>query len=280
MPHSREACLAYLQQSIRRHRLERFFTDPQVVENIAQNAEQKLSDWRDRVEEFFSAEEMSEYAYSMLLLSLYQIHILLDDSGSMFEEDRIRTAQSTIRNIVDIDCAIIEKGIRLHLLNGEDPKEVINSVDDFNRWSEAVEYGGSTRLGTVLRAKIWSKIVEDPAKFARPCLVYVITDGEPTAEPRSALKESVLKCKNDLAANSYSPAAIAFGIVQVGTDEGAREFLDELVQIQELQDHLDVVNQNSILENHFRETHGKPKELESTLALKLLVGAIDRTGSS
>lgn len=95
----------------------------------------------------------------------------------MMEDDRVKFAKELIDHIIDIDSTLIEKGVRLHLLNGQDPPEAIESVDDFNKWAENLEFGGPTKLGTTVKDKIWSPILKDRAKFIRPCLVYIITDG-------------------------------------------------------------------------------------------------------
>lgn len=77
--------------------------------------------------------------------------------------------------------------------------------------------------------------------------------------------------------------AIAFGIIQVGNDEGCRKFLDDLAEHQDLKDHLDVVNEGRCekaalvsvviliksldveLENHFRESQGRLREERSPI---------------
>lgn len=77
MPHTKEDCKKYLEKKIKKHKLDQFFKDPSIVDKIAENAETNLEKWRGRVDTLFSHAEMSDYAYWMLLVSLYHVHILL-----------------------------------------------------------------------------------------------------------------------------------------------------------------------------------------------------------
>lgn len=96
----------------------------------------------------------------------------------MYEGNRIELAGATIRGIVDIDSSINDKGIHLHFLNEPDSTGLINSAADFDKIWAGVRFSGRTRIGNVLRDKVWKKILDDPAHFTKPCLVYMITDGE------------------------------------------------------------------------------------------------------
>ncbi|KAL7924070.1 hypothetical protein ACQKWADRAFT_311402 [Trichoderma austrokoningii] len=202
---AKETCRSFLQRNVEEHSLERFFPDGQLNE-IAENAERKLDLLKALAEGHIEEEELEKHAFALLLLSLYQVHVLLHDTGSMHEGTRIDTIHATVRGIITVDSGIIDKGIRVHYINEEDPSEPVNSAADFE--------------------SLWT--------------------------------------------------TIAFGLVQVGEDLKARAFLEELMNIPELENHIDVINENDVLENKFRASQGMPEELAGALYLELLVGAIER----
>ncbi|KAL7939922.1 hypothetical protein V8C35DRAFT_326667 [Trichoderma chlorosporum] len=272
---ARDTCREFLQRNVDEHKLWNFFSSEQLDE-IAENAETQLEELKAQAEGHFEEEEIEKYAFAMLLLSLYQYIILEDDTGSMHEGTRIATIHATVRGIITIDSKIVEKGIRVHYINENDPPEPVNSPEDFESLWASIEFKGPTKLGTVLKEKVWLPIIEDEPQFTRPCLIYTITDGEPTQEPRETLQNSILECRQQLEERGLSPACIAFGLVQVGEDLKARAFLEELMNIPELENHIDVINENDVLENKFRASQGIPEELAGALYLELLVGAIER----
>lgn len=96
----------------------------------------------------------------------------------MHEGTRIATIHATVRGIITIDSRIIEKGIRVHYINENDPPEPVNSAADFESLWTSIQFKGPTKLGTVLKEKVWLPIIEDESQFTRPCLIYTITDGE------------------------------------------------------------------------------------------------------
>ena len=118
-----------------------------------------------------------------------------DDSGSMYQDDRIDTARTVMRAVVNLDTAIVKEGIQLHFLNETDSASGIKSYQDFDTAWDKVSFGGPTRLGTVIKEKIWSKILGDEAQFKQPGLIYMFTDGEVRPQPRHLLVEGSL-CQN------------------------------------------------------------------------------------
>lgn len=78
---ARDTCRDFLQRNVEEHRLERFFSSEQLDE-IAETAELKLDELKVLAEGHFAEEELEKYAFAMLLLSLYQVHVLLGNSSS------------------------------------------------------------------------------------------------------------------------------------------------------------------------------------------------------
>ena len=62
----------------------------------------------------------------------------------------------------------------------------------------------------------------------KPILVIIITDGEPTGEPRTTVAQVIKNAKNMCMNSPYGPGAIAFEFAQVGKDQAAQAFLGQL----------------------------------------------------
>ena len=83
--------------------------------------------------------------------------------------------------------------------------------------------------GSSLRSKILEPLVYKKVKkhaLKKPLLIVIITDGEPTGEPRDTVVKAIVEAKNILAKTPYTPDAVSFQLAQVGNDQDARAFLE------------------------------------------------------
>ncbi|KAF3927070.1 hypothetical protein AA313_de0202901 [Arthrobotrys entomopaga] len=247
---SEAACKSHLQGVIRHNKLERFYPNLEspLLEEIYSKAPEHLKTWGQYAleEDIFGEDEVKEYQFSMLALalaSMHEVYKIEDENGQTQQVSRMETAKTLLRNIVELDSKIVEQGVKLHYLNDGNAPVVVKNGADLDQAFRSLRFHGATKLGTVLENKIWSKIIGDQSNFTKPCLVYIITDGEPVSEPKTKFKTSILDCKKKLEEAKYPSTAIAFGIAQVGDDQNARDFLEELHKDPQLKDHLDVVNE-------------------------------------
>ena len=82
-----------------------------------------------------------------------------------------------------------------------------------------VQFNGMTPLGTSLNQKVIQPFLFNGIQqriLQKPILVIVITDGEPTGEPRNTVAQAIKNAKNMTMNSQYGPGAIAFEFAQVG----------------------------------------------------------------
>lgn len=83
-----------------------------------------------------------------------------------------------------------------------------------------VQFNGMTPLGTSLNQKVIQPFLFNGIQqriLQKPILVIVITDGEPTGEPKTAVAQAIKNAKNMTMSSQYGPGAIAFEFAQVGS---------------------------------------------------------------
>ena len=94
-----------------------------------------------------------------------------------------------------------------------------------------VQFNGMTPLGTMLNQKIIQPFLMggiQTRNLSKPILVIIITDGEPTGEPKTTVAQVIKNAKNMAMNSPYGPGAIAFEFAQVGKDQAAQAFLGQL----------------------------------------------------
>jgi uncharacterized protein YegL len=213
--------------------------------------------------------DLQEFFMGFLKLALYDIYVLVDDSGSMYKEQRIPHLKEQLKTILDVDLLFETNGVQVEFLN----KKGGVKIKDRNVVQSEIEkigFNGPTRLGTELENKILRNIFQssDNNNLEKPCLVYIITDGEPMGETRDKLGQAIQGCKQKL----KSESAVTFGIVQVGSNKNARDFLGEL----ESDDGVNVhVTADLDLQNEFRRSKKRVMVTSQFLAIQTLIGAVD-----
>ncbi|KAI1471240.1 uncharacterized protein F4812DRAFT_455352 [Daldinia caldariorum] len=86
--------------------------------------------------------------------------------------------------------------------------------------------GGSTPIGTNLRFKILEPLIYHKIRnksFKRPLLIFITTDGIPSAEGGSAFADAILECGEKLEEVDYPRKSVKFMVGQIGTSSRAIE---------------------------------------------------------
>ncbi|KAJ8292056.1 hypothetical protein OF846_004837 [Rhodotorula toruloides] len=198
-----------------------------------------------------------EIAMDLARLALFDVVLLVDDSGSMaFEENgsRIDDAKLIVSRVATAATLFDTDGISVFFLNSPVVGQAVTNEQHAQALVSSVQFSGLTPLGTVpshslhsarrtegvlmgsvfpqaLNQKILQPLVIQPAYsniLRKPVLVILITDGEPSSEPRTALSQSILGAKQALSQTRYGPDALSVQLAQVGDDRKARELLDEV----------------------------------------------------
>ncbi|KAL8947739.1 MAG: hypothetical protein Q9222_006012 [Ikaeria aurantiellina] len=170
----------------------------------------------------------------------------VDNSGSMLmEEDgeRITDLKLIINRVVNAAVLFDDDGISIRFMNDWHSDQTAGGLDmrrlDRIQNDQMVEfiasniqYTGITPLGTELKNKVIDPLVLGPARnrqLQKPVLIIAITDGKPTGEHDSVIRDVVRSASNELSRMpQYGAGAISFQFAQVGNDQKAREFLAKL----------------------------------------------------
>jgi hypothetical protein len=175
-----------------------------------------------------------EVATDVMKLSLFDVILYVDDSGSIeFEEKGLRKDQ--LRQILGLVATAAstfdQDGISVRFMNSTESGDGIRNADDVNNLVNRVRFAGLTPLGTNLRSKVIDPMIVGPARANRldkPVLVITITDGQPAGEPHGAVGDAIRYAVEETSRTRYGRGSVSFQFSQVGTDQRAREFLGDL----------------------------------------------------
>lgn len=205
-----------------------------VIDQIANEAGPKIDAYcqKWRIER--------EIAMDIVKLSLYDIIIYIDDSGSMqFEEngERISDLKVILERVVFAATLFDRNGISIRFMNSNEQGDNVVAMEPGRGPSVAellqrIQYKGLTPMGTSLKNKVLEPLVVNPARAGRlekPVLIITITDGQPAGESQTAVFDAIRYASTELQRNPrYGKGAVAFQFAQVGNDLKAREFLGKL----------------------------------------------------
>ncbi|KAL2826482.1 hypothetical protein BDW59DRAFT_161000 [Aspergillus cavernicola] len=183
----------------------------------------------------------------MARLSLFDIFILCDNSGSMKFGKRVETLNKTLQGVAHWATRIEKDGISLRFLNRvKDEDGRFDNLTDLNEIDNlicSIPTKGNTRLGSVLSSKVVRPLLQRADQRAqqardgmersrrvciKPRIVFIITDGQPEGEPKNCLRSQILAAKTGRLGTTYGPAATIFIITRVGHENSAIEFIESL----------------------------------------------------
>ncbi|KAJ5090194.1 hypothetical protein N7532_008878 [Penicillium argentinense] len=222
-----------------------------------------------------------EVATDVMKLSLFDVILYVDDSGSIeFEEKGLRKDQ--LRQILGLVATAAstfdQDGISVRFMNSMETGDGIRNADDVNNLVSRVRFAGLTPLGTSLRSKVIDPMIVGPARANRldkPVLVITITDGQPAGEPHGAVGDAIRHAIDETSRTRYGRGAVSFQFSQVGTDQRAREFLGDLDEDPQI-GHLIDCTSNFEVEQDEMSRANPPVHLTRELwCAKLMLGAID-----
>ncbi|KAJ5833019.1 hypothetical protein N7474_001330 [Penicillium riverlandense] len=222
-----------------------------------------------------------EVATDVMKLSLYDVVLYVDDSGSIeFEEKGLRKDQlRQILGLVATAASIFDQdGISIRFMNSMEVGDGIRSADDVNRLVSRVRFAGLTPLGTSLRNKVIDPMVVGPARSNRldkPVLVIAITDGQPAGEPHGAVGDAIRLAVDEVSRTRYGKGAVAFQFTQVGTDQRAREFLGDLDEDPQIGPLIDCTSNFEVEQDEMSRANPPIHLTRELWCAKLMLGAID-----
>ncbi|RMY06990.1 hypothetical protein D0868_05578 [Hortaea werneckii] len=200
---------------------------PQIAAKAAQQVQRLCHDWRIQ----------PEIATDIVRLSLYDVVIFIDDSGSMsFEEngERIKDLELILQRVAYAATLFDDDGIEIRFMNDNmlspDMLSHIQSKQQIDNIMQNKRYKGLTPFGSELRKKVIDPILVQKLRsgMEKPLLIISITDGQPAGESPNTLMDTVRYAVDEARRSRYGQGAVAFQFAQVGNDQKATEFLAKL----------------------------------------------------
>ncbi|KAJ5700959.1 hypothetical protein N7493_012005 [Penicillium malachiteum] len=222
-----------------------------------------------------------EVATDVMKLSLFDVILYVDDSGSIeFEEKGLRKDQlRQILGIVATAAATFDQdGISVRFMNSQEVGDGIRSADDVNRLVSRVRFSGLTPLGTGLRNKVIDPMIVAPARAGRldkPVLVITITDGQPAGEAHSSVHDAICHAVEETSRTRYGRGAVSFQFSQVGNDQRAREFLGDLDEDPQIGSLIDCTSNFEVEQDEMSRANPPVHLTRELWCAKLMLGAID-----
>ncbi|WRT69886.1 uncharacterized protein IL334_006877 [Kwoniella shivajii] len=264
-----------LSQCVRDQHLEAFYP-PQSLDPIAQRVvqsgalQQLASNWKLPV----------ELASDLVKISLFDVVVLIDDSGSMaFEQngERIEDLKMILSKIA-FACSLFDHdGIQVRFLNSQLQGNNINNEQAALQLVGQVKFSGLTPLGTALDQKILQPLLLGPARsnaLQKPLLIIAITDGAPAGESTDKIVQVISNANNELQRSRYGPDAVSYQLSQVGNDKNAQKFLTSLDDHPTIGSLIDQTMDYEYEQEQMKVKTGEDLSPEMWL-MKLLLGPID-----
>ncbi|KAI5842617.1 hypothetical protein DFP73DRAFT_554184 [Morchella snyderi] len=173
----------------------------------------------------------TEIAMSLVILTLYDIVMLIDDSSSMKKDPKLLPR---LEKLIEQICGIYElanpNGINsiIFMNHNEGVKNV--KKDDVRKILMLPPYTGISRIGTGLQRRVLDKFVPDGDKpMTKPLLVLTFTDGVIEGEEVGLMTKVIMRCLKLLKSKTKNEGergeeAVAFQFICLGADEGVKKF--------------------------------------------------------
>ncbi|KAL4803693.1 hypothetical protein BDV18DRAFT_144217 [Aspergillus unguis] len=222
-----------------------------------------------------------EIAMDIIKLSLYDIVLYVDDSGSIeFEENGARKGQ--LKQILGIVATIAstfdEDGISLRFMNNDFMQNNIRNSQDIEQIISNIRFSGMTPLGSALRSKVIDPLIVGPAKAGRlqkPVLVIAITDGQPAGEPLDSVSQGIRYAVDEVSRTPLGRGAVAFQFSQVGNDTKARDFLGSLDNDPSIGGLIDCTSNFEVEQDEMSRANPPVHLTRELWCAKLMLGSID-----
>ncbi|KAL4979111.1 hypothetical protein BDW66DRAFT_128630 [Aspergillus desertorum] len=223
----------------------------------------------------------TEIAMDVIKLSLYDIVLYVDDSGSIeFEEKGVRKEQ--LKQILGIVATVAstfdEDGISLRFMNNDFMQNNIRSAQDVEQIISNIRFSGMTPLGSALRSKVLDPMIVGPARAGRlqkPVLVITITDGQPAGEPLDSVAQGIRYAVEEVSRTPFGRGAVAFQFSQVGNDTKARDFLGSLDNDPSIGGLIDCTSNFEVEQDEMARANPPVHLTRELWCAKLMLGSID-----
>lgn len=248
--------------------------DPRI-DRIAQRASQQVDvicqQWR----------LPREIGADIVKLSLYDVILYIDDSGSMaFEQggERIDDLKLILERVAFATALFDDDGVQIRFMNSTLQGNGIRNAQQAKDLVGQVKFSGMTPMGRELQNKILGPLVIQAARngqLQKPVLVITITDGAPTGESHTDVGRIMKAASDELQRTKYGKGALAFQFAQVGDDLKARDFLGKLDEDPSIGDIIDCTSNYEVEADEMKKANPPVDLTPEMWLIKLLLGSID-----
>jgi len=219
-------------------------------------------------------------AYKLIKFN-YDIVIIVDDSTSMHLGQPISRWQECTEAISLIADAALEfdsEGIEVYFLNSPN-NGTCKTGAEVKRLFQGVHLVAGTPTGAKLEQLLhnyWGQLKQSsrffgaPVNPPKPVIYIVLTDGEPTDDPKSV----ILKYAKNLERAKWPKHQVGIQFVQVGDSKGAARSLKEMDDDLKQRCKRDMVDYTLYDPSAVSGSHEDDHTIQAKLT-KILVGAID-----
>ncbi|KAF7789364.1 hypothetical protein EIP86_000308 [Pleurotus ostreatoroseus] len=203
----------------------------------------------------------------------YDTIVVLDDSGSMNTRDRWPAACRILRVLAEIIVKYDKDGMDLYFLNrSKNNRAHIRTAEQAMQRCPTEPSSGSTPIGKTLAKYIINPYLRSlrmrgiVGSTPKPINVIIITDGAPVvpSDDKEDVTDIIKKAAEVIKERNLPKHQIGFQFLQVGEDQDAKKWLEQLDGDKESLFPLDIVDT--------RPYNGRP--LDAALVLSALIGAI------
>jgi hypothetical protein len=220
-----------------------------------------------------------EVAMDLIKLSLFDIILYVDDSGSMEFEKAIHQQLKEILALVAYAASKFDPdGISVRIMNSMVPGDNIRTKADAEALMARVRFQGLTPIGTNLKSKVLEPLVVAPARLGRlqkPVLVITLIHGPPAGEPPGSVANAIRYAVDELAPTQYGRGAVSFQFSQAGNDLHAREFISKLAEDPNVGQFIDCKSNFEVEKDKMSRTSPTTYLTKELWCAKLMLGAID-----
>ncbi|KAL4788283.1 hypothetical protein BJX76DRAFT_353314 [Aspergillus varians] len=277
-PQQLEAYRQLLVATIQERNLQSFYT-PDKLDKLVQGLSRDGPAKMNRIVNEYALP--IEIAMDLIKLSLYDVVLYVDDSGSIeFEENGVRKEQ--LKQILGIVATVAstfdEDGISLRFMNNDFMQNNIRNAQEVEQVISSIRFSGMTPLGTALRTKVLDPVIVNPARSGRlqkPVLVITITDGQPAGEAQDAVSQGIRYAVDEVSRTPFGRGAVAFQFSQVGNDTKARDFLGSLDNDPSIGGLIDCTSNFEVEQDEMSRANPPVHLTRELWCAKLMLGSID-----
>eukprot|EP00834_Sanchytrium_tribonematis_P007418 NODE_666_length_4904_cov_0.563580.p2 type:complete len:570 gc:universal NODE_666_length_4904_cov_0.563580:581-2290(+) len=164
--------------------LQNFYPGPVALDQLAHKISKDV-DFKEIAKLVGKGTPLKE-AYKLARLALYDIHMVADDSGSIFDSrfpERVRELKEYSTMLINIVSLFDSNGLDFYFLNNfcdaQNGKYKFRNSDEFIRVFNGINRGGCTPTGSTLSDRVIKPLFRNMNQFNKPVLVYLLTDGVP-----------------------------------------------------------------------------------------------------